>query len=61
VEDDGRGFDPDVAPAAVRNGLQNMAKRLREVGGTFEIQSAPGKGTRVVFKVPMALTRRLAP
>jgi signal transduction histidine kinase len=60
VEDNGRGFAVDekmktasVAPdrAAAGNGLDNMRRRLAAVGGSCEIQSAPGAGTRVIFSV----------
>jgi signal transduction histidine kinase len=51
VEDDGRGFDP--ATTAQGAGLQNMADRLGALGGTLEVTSAPGRGTRVVGRLPM--------
>jgi signal transduction histidine kinase len=35
------------------DGIANMRRRLSKVGGTFEIQCAPGKGTRVRFWVPV--------
>lgn len=45
VEDAGQGFDP----ATVRpgHGLDNMRTRVEEVGGGYELESAPGQGTRV--------------
>jgi signal transduction histidine kinase len=50
VEDDGAGFDPD---AVVRGaGLSNLADRLRAVGGTLEIDSSSGRGTRVAGRIP---------
>ncbi len=53
VEDDGLGFDT-ARPAAVgHDGLGNMARRMREAGGTVRIESAPGSGTTVVFRVPL--------
>lgn len=62
VEDNGRGFNgshdhkvaPPQAPArpASGNGLTNMARRMAEIGGRFEISSALGRGTRVAFFVP---------
>jgi signal transduction histidine kinase len=62
IQDDGRGFDPNMAEAADSpgrahvingNGLQNMRRRMAEVGGRFEIHTAPGKGTRVIFHLPV--------
>ncbi len=45
VRDDGIGFDP--AQAERGNGLGNMRRRLEEIGGTFAIESSPGRGTVV--------------
>jgi PAS domain S-box-containing protein len=46
IEDDGRGFQP-TQPRPEEGGLQAMSDRAREVGGAVELDSAPGKGTRV--------------
>jgi signal transduction histidine kinase len=52
VSDDGRGFDP--AATGRGSGLQNMADRLEALAGTLEIESAPGAGTRVEGRLPLA-------
>lgn len=52
VEDDGRGFDPAQA-GRERNGLANMAHRMKEVGGECRIVSQPGKGARIEFGIPL--------
>lgn len=53
VEDDGVGFDCSQSPADTeQNGLVNMQQRMREIGGTCMIDSAAGRGTRVVFALP---------
>ena len=57
IEDDGNGFDPASADRE-RNGLQNMAQRAAEAGGSCSILSMPGAGCRVEFKVPLAGPRR---
>lgn len=45
--DDGPGFDPDAVPAH-RYGLRESVRgRMAELGGRAEIDSAPGRGTRV--------------
>jgi signal transduction histidine kinase len=51
IADDGRGFDP--AATGRGSGLQNMADRLEALGGTLEIESAPGAGTRVEGRLPL--------
>jgi signal transduction histidine kinase len=55
ISDDGTGFDP-TAPRRVGVGLTSMTARTQEMGGTLDIQSAPGKGTRVVVRVPAGLS-----
>jgi signal transduction histidine kinase len=51
VADDGRGFDPAATPRG--SGLQNIADRLEALGGTLEIHSEPGAGTRLVGLLPI--------
>ena len=57
VEDDGRGFDESAMQARKRTerglGLVSMKERSEHFGGTFRIQSMPGKGTRVEVEIPL--------
>lgn len=48
VHDDGAGFDPDAVTRGF--GLPGMRARLAGAGGTLTIDSAPGRGTRVVAR-----------
>jgi len=61
VADDGRGFDPVMiqrrSNAALHLGLESMMERIRAAGGDVELTSAPGRGTRVAFSVPLSLAR----
>jgi signal transduction histidine kinase len=50
VEDDGRGF-PAESSGNLGNGLTNMRRRTEELGGTFLLESDPGKGTRLRISV----------
>ncbi len=52
VEDDGAGFAP-AAPRAGRLGLLGMQERVAQVGGALEIESAPGRGTTVIARIPV--------
>jgi NarL family two-component system sensor histidine kinase LiaS len=52
VADDGRGFDPARNPAE-GFGLQSMHERLEQLGGRVEVESAPGKGTRITCVCPL--------
>ncbi len=52
VADDGEGFDPH-APARSGVGLASMQSRAIELGGQFQVQSAPGQGTRVSIRLAL--------
>ncbi|HEY8478177.1 MAG TPA: sensor histidine kinase [Chloroflexota bacterium] len=55
VADDGKGFDVDALARAGRRsfGLATMRERAEGLGGSFRVESAPGRGTRVVVAVPL--------
>ncbi|MBY6276594.1 GAF domain-containing sensor histidine kinase [Symbiobacterium thermophilum] len=56
VADDGVGFDPAHRPAPAAGGgfgLDMMADRARQVGGTLEVDARPGAGCRIVARVPL--------
>jgi ligand-binding sensor domain-containing protein/signal transduction histidine kinase len=46
LEDNGKGFNQDEV-SSFGNGLRNMEERVRSFGGCFELESEPGKGTRI--------------
>jgi signal transduction histidine kinase len=54
VEDDGVGFVEDTdRPITARGlGLVSVRERAARLGGTFNILSAPGQGTRVIVSIP---------
>lgn len=51
IRDDGCGFDPAVRPRG--NGLGNLQTRLRDIGGSFTIESRLGAGTTVSLRLPV--------
>jgi signal transduction histidine kinase/ligand-binding sensor domain-containing protein len=55
IEDNGCGFDPVAPPkrSGGGNGLGNMRDRLAGIGGRFDCDSQPGRGTCIVFTVPI--------
>jgi signal transduction histidine kinase/ActR/RegA family two-component response regulator len=65
VEDDGKGFN--VAELMTQSrangsfGLLNIRERLGLLGGSIQVQSRPGEGTRVVVTVPASLRPQSAP
>jgi two-component system sensor histidine kinase DegS len=52
VEDNGRGFDPDAVKQGTSLGLKLIQERSEMLGGSFEMDSALGKGARISFAVP---------
>jgi signal transduction histidine kinase len=52
VSDDGRGFDVAVARDARHRGLVNMRRRVERLGGTLDVTSRPGAGTRIIVVLP---------
>ena len=59
LEDDGDGFEPGSITAndeTLRGvGLLGMRERMELVGGTLQIDSAPGEGTHVRLDAPLRL------
>ncbi len=53
IKDDGKGFNADALGEGEGLGLTNMSERAKLVGGSMDIQSQPGKGTSISFKVPI--------
>jgi len=51
VEDHGVGFDLDAPSSGY--GLFSIRERLTLLGGSVQIESAPGKGTRIVLAAPI--------
>ena len=52
VDDNGRGFDPDSIQQGNSLGLKLIRERTEMLGGSFEVDSAVGKGARILFAVP---------
>ena len=52
IVDDGVGFDPQAALDQHR-GLSGMRERVHLLGGSFQIESQPGKGTKKFIQLPL--------
>jgi two-component system, NarL family, sensor histidine kinase YdfH len=50
--DDGLGFDPEAIQAG-HYGLLGMRERVRLAGGSLNVHSESGKGTRIVIRFPL--------
>lgn len=55
VRDNGRGFDPQNCPGVRQGhfGLQGIRERIQSLGGTFDIASQPGTGTKATVTVTL--------
>ncbi len=55
IADDGIGFHANSmrGDSARRFGLRTMRERAEGLGGSLEVRSAPGEGTRVVAHIPL--------
>ena len=49
IEDDGKGFDPRAEKGM---GLLGMEERVSHLGGSFQVESEPGRGTTVRVELP---------
>jgi two-component system, NarL family, sensor histidine kinase DegS len=52
VEDNGKGFSPEILKESKNLGLKLIRERAEMLGGNFEVDSATGSGARISFAVP---------
>jgi len=55
VSDSGTGFDPRKVDTDGHVGLEGMRERVEILGGSFQLQTAPGQGTVIQVSLPMPL------
>ena len=56
IKDDGKSFQGGTRVARQRSkrlGLLGMRERVEMVGGSFSVESAPGKGTTIQAQIPL--------
>lgn len=53
ITDSGIGFDANAVKGQGGLGIPSMEERVRLVNGSIQIESAPGKGTRITVHVPL--------
>lgn len=55
VQDDGAGFDPKILKDAKRRGfgIFSIQERLQYMGGSFEVESKKGEGSRFTITAPL--------
>ena len=54
IADNGRGFDPAASNTEEHHGLRNMRDRAIALGGSLDLGSVPGAGTRIIVRIPAA-------
>jgi signal transduction histidine kinase len=52
VQDEGEGFDPEAQIGEDHVGMRLMHERAAQVGGKIEVDSVPGRGTRLEATIP---------
>jgi signal transduction histidine kinase len=52
IADDGRGFDPKAPRSNTHLGLWSIRERVEQLGGQFEVESSPGRGTTLRIVIP---------
>jgi signal transduction histidine kinase len=61
VQDDGIGFDQEKALAEQHHlGLISMRERAKNLGGTFTIESTPGRGSLLIWEFSQEKIERVA-
>jgi signal transduction histidine kinase len=53
IKDDGIGFDRSALSEEQMMGLRNMEERAKLLGGAFQLQSRPGRGTHITVQIPI--------
>ena len=51
LDDNGRGFDLSILRTGM--GLNGMEERVKLIGGTFQLTSAPKEGTQIRIQIPI--------
>jgi signal transduction histidine kinase len=54
AQDDGAGFDPELAVSGSAFGLAAMRERVEQLDGTLIVESMPGEGTTLVIEIPIS-------
>lgn len=52
VDDNGKGFNPEILQQGNSLGINLIRDRVQMLGGSFELDSGIGKGTRITFSIP---------
>lgn len=53
IEDDGRGLEPHALPQEAELGVKAIRERMDMLGGSFEVDSTAGQGSRFSLSIPI--------
>ncbi|MFN3308882.1 MAG: sensor histidine kinase [Anaerolineales bacterium] len=53
VDDNGKGFDPEILKERTNMGIKIIRDRVEMLGGDFQLSTRIGEGTRVTFTIPL--------
>ncbi len=53
VSDNGKGFDPGQMPEGMELSVKLIKERVEMLGGYLEVDSSIGKGSRIIFQIPL--------
>jgi signal transduction histidine kinase len=56
IQDNGKGFELELARQSGGMGLQNMTQRAQKIDARLEIITAPGAGTTIIVTLPLHST-----
>lgn len=56
VTDNGKGFDPSQMPEGTDVSVKLIKERVEMLGGYLEIESSIGRGSRIMFQIPLDTT-----
>jgi signal transduction histidine kinase len=56
LDDNGRGFELGQIEKSGGMGLKMIQDRIALLEGTFQVDSIPGQGTRILFQIPVSLS-----
>jgi len=57
LTDNGRGMNLETIKSG--NGLGNMKKRAKDLGGKIVLESSPGNGTKIILTAKITSTNKL--
>lgn len=53
IDDNGKGFDPEILKERTNMGIKIIRDRVEMLGGDFQLSTRIGEGTRVTFTIPL--------